>query len=162
MNRKGWLYGCAMSLAAALIGCKQEQAPEPVADKAKPLRTTVWKLAQLDLGQTPYALTDIPQESHVGFVIFNAENETLTGFAGCQQVDGRYRVDGGNLKVEAITLSGSRCYNPRFDQVGDRFSQALRSVTTYRLATDDARLELMTDSVVSAVLLYRQPEEGTW
>jgi hypothetical protein len=35
-------------------------------------------------------------------------------------------------------------------------------VTTYRLATDDARLELMTDSVVSAVLLYRQPEEGTW
>ena len=162
MSRKGLLYGWIVFLAIALTGCQQEQAPEPVKDKSMPLRATVWKLTQLDLGQTPYTLTDIPQESHVGFVIFNSDDQTLIGFAGCQQVDGRYRVVGEQLQVEAITLTGSRCYNPRFDQVGDRFAQALRGATTYRLATDDARLELMTDGVVRAVLLYRQPEEGYW
>jgi heat shock protein HslJ len=163
MNPKGLFNGLAFVLAvlmACLTGC--EKKPDPTADKSRPLQTTVWKLTQLDLGGTPYALTDIPQESHVGFVIFNAEDQTLIGFAGCQQVDGRYRVDGEQLFVEGVTLTGSRCHNPRFDQVGDRFAQALRGVTTYRLASDDARLELMTDGSVTAVLLFRQPEEDMW
>jgi heat shock protein HslJ len=98
----------------------------------------------------------------VGFVIFHPEDQTLIGWAGCQQVDGRYRVDGEHLQVEALTLTGSRCYRPRFDHVGDRFAQALRGVTTYRLADDDARLELMTDGSITAVLFYRKPEKDKW
>ncbi|MFP3848641.1 META domain-containing protein [Pseudomonas sp. W5-01] len=163
MNHKGLSQGFFLTLAAlmaCLAGCQKE--PEPAPDKSRPLQTTVWKLAQLDLGGTPYALTDIPQESHVGFVIFKAEDQTLIGFAGCQQVDGHYRVEGERLLVEDVTLTGSRCHNPRFDHVGDRFAQALRGVTTYRLASDDARLELMTDGSVTAVLLFRQPEKDMW
>ena len=163
MNQKGLFYGLPFVLAAVmggLVGCDRQ--PEPAPDKSRPLQTTVWKLTQLDLGGTPYALTDIPQESHVGFVIFNVEDQTLIGFAGCQQIDGRYRVEGERLFVDDITLTGSRCHNPRFDHVGDRFAQALRGVTTYRLASDDARLELMTDGSVTAVLLFRQPEKDMW
>lgn len=163
MNHKGTFYGLTFVLAALMVGLAGcERQPETAPDKSKPLQTTVWKLTQLDLGGTLYALTDIPQESHVGFVIFKAEDLTLIGFAGCQQVDGRYRVEGDRLLVEGITLTGSRCHNPRFDHVGDRFAQALRGVTTYRLASDDARLELMTDGSVTAVLLFRQPDKDMW
>lgn len=161
MNIKGLIYSLAL-LLSVLTGCKKEPEPEVVVDKSMPLQTTVWKLAQLDLGQTPGELSEIPQESHVGFVIFHPEDQTLIGWAGCQQVGGRYRVDGEHLQVEALTLTGSRCYRPRFDHVGDRFAQALRGVTTYRLADDDARLELMTDGSITAVLLYRKPEKDKW
>jgi hypothetical protein len=94
----------------------------------------------------------IPRESQVGFVIFRPEDQTFIGWAGCQQVDDGYRVDGEHLQVEAVTLTDSRCYRPRFDHMGDRFAQALRSVITYRLADDDARLELMTDRRITAML----------
>jgi heat shock protein HslJ len=156
MSNKG-LCIAVLLILATLGGCKQE---EP--SKARPLQTTVWKLAQLDLGNTPHELTDIPQLSNVGFVIFNAEDQSLKGFAGCQQVEGRYRVDGEQLHIDSIILSGSRCHKARFDEVGERFANALRSVTTYRLGTDDARLELQTDGNTTAVLLYRTPKEFFW
>lgn len=161
MGNKGLCLTLLISIIA-LTGCKPDAPVKTTGEAPRPLQTTVWKLTQLDVEGAPAALTDIPQDSHVGFVIFNAQDQSLIGFAGCQQIDGRYSVAGERLTISELVATGTRCHNPRFDRIGDRFMQALRESTVYRLGSDDARLELRTGDTLRAVLLYRTPKEFKW
>jgi len=77
-------------------------------------------------------------------------------------LEGTYVADGDQLHIATLVVTGTRCHNDRFDEIGDRFVKALSSATSLRLGTDDARLELVTGTNTLAVLHYRTPEVWSW
>lgn len=151
--------------AGTLAACKPEPERDPTdpgVEKPQPLAETVWKLRKLGPPSATGEFTDVPLESHVGFVIFKNDGQTLQGFAGCQQLEGTYDALGERLTIKTLVITGTRCHKERFDKIGDRFVDVLRNTTSVRLGTDDARLELMTGSTVGAVLFQRTLRPWSW
>lgn len=131
--------------------------PEP----PQPLLGTVWKLHDLP-ATADKAATLVPPDSHVGFIILEADGRHLTGYAGCQPMTALYRQQGMQLTVDGLARTGSRCHKERFDDVGDRFAAALSGATGYRMAEDDALLHILHGETVTATLIYRTPPKGSW
>lgn len=154
---------------AALSGCQPGREPLPdlwhtwpeTPEPPQPLLGTVWKLHDLPASGEHAAITVSP-ESHVGFIILEADGQHLTGYAGCQPMTALYRHEGGRVKVEGLARTGSRCHNEIFDNVGDRFATALSTATGVRMASDDALLYVLNGEDVTATLIYRTPPKGRW
>lgn len=69
--------------------------------------------------------------------------DALSGFAGCRDYEGRYRVEQDQLAVAMLSMVQTDCDQPQaIQEQEDRFLSYLDLVTYYRLSAD--QLELIT------------------
>lgn len=107
MNGTKQMPGYAITLFAVLLlaGC----AGSPVTDRwggdvvAMPLTNTYWQLVSIGGKNVPE--TDGEQKAHILFL----DDGRVSGYSGCNQYMGDYRVRGENLLFDAMSSTRRAC-----------------------------------------------------
>jgi heat shock protein HslJ len=94
---------------------------------APPLRGTVWQLG-----------ADGPRAAHIRL---DDKQLRFAGYGGCNQLLGRYSIEGPRLRFEEIGASRRACVDD--DGSEDRFIAALGGVRAWRI--EGGRLKLLSD-----------------
>ncbi|MCL7942415.1 META domain-containing protein [Marinobacter sp. ATCH36] len=115
---------CVVALFAVLLlaGC----AGSPATDSSRrdvvamPLTNTYWQLVSV-AGQ-PVPETDREQKAHVLFL----DDGRVSGFSGCNQYMGNYRVEGENLLFDSMSSTRMAC--PDSQTEGQLFAALAKTV----------------------------------
>jgi len=71
------------------------------------------------------------------FIQFDAQQQRVTGFSGCNYFNGGYRLTGHNLTFGAIASTKRACLEEPIQSVEMKFYEALGQTTRYHLAADE-------------------------
>lgn len=133
----------------ALVSAASPQAPAPAIE-------ATWRVIELP-GQTPSAIAALPQPPNLRF-----EAGRVTGFTGCNNVNGAYTIEGGRITFGPMATTMRACIGP-----AGVVEQALLATLTGTLsyAIDGDRLTLTASS--GAVVAFerevpRTPESNPW
>ncbi len=104
-------------------------APVPPADSSPPtssLSGQRWQLRRIGDSQA-VNLENV-------FLEFNAEEQRVTGFSGCNYFNGSYRLTGHDLTFGAIASTKRACLQEPIQSIEIKFYEALGQTTRYHLA----------------------------
>jgi heat shock protein HslJ len=128
------LPGIAAALAlATLPGCATKAPPEVAKAASVPLVNTPWKLTQLgdEIVSTPAGAREIN-------LVLQSQNQRVTGFAGCNQMMGRYALSGGDLRFDEMGSTRMACEG-RMD-IEQRYLGMFASVARWEIVASTLRL----------------------
>ncbi|HEV7607123.1 MAG TPA: META domain-containing protein [Steroidobacteraceae bacterium] len=88
----------------ALAGCASAPAPEIANAAASSLTDTPWKLTQLggEVVNSPPGAREIN-------LVLQAQDQRVTGFAGCNSMMGSYVLNGGEIRFDQIGSTRMAC-----------------------------------------------------
>ncbi len=130
MHRPYVIRAAALLLTLALAACV------PTASETEPtasLTNTYWKLLAVD-GQ-PVTVAENQREPHF---VLHLDELRVAGFAGCNHLMGRYRIEGDKLRFEEVGSTLMACEHGMVTE--GLFLNALRDSATWKI--DGERLEL--------------------
>jgi heat shock protein HslJ len=93
-------HSLILVLGAWLVACTHDvpaTAPVAPAKSTAPLLDTEWRLTQLG----PRVI-DAPEGARALHFAMQSGNQQVTGFSGCNQMMGRYVLDGRELKFDQV------------------------------------------------------------
>jgi len=130
-----------------LSGCCRIPAREAGGGAPAPLEGTVWRLEEITGPQSTSA-AGLTRPATVRF-----ESGRLSGYSGCNNFSGSYRVEGGQLTVGPVASTQMACPEPG-SSVEQAFHKALTGTLQYSVAGD----ALTLTSASGATLRFdRQP-----
>jgi copper homeostasis protein (lipoprotein) len=91
-----------------------------------PLENTLWKLTRL--GDQPVVVGAGQREPDL---VFRSKEALATGFSGCNQFTGGYKLNGGEISFGAI--AGTRMACPAGMEIEDAFLKALGQVRSWEI-----------------------------
>ncbi len=114
-----------LSLLVVLAGCAGNTVPNSA---AVVLTDTYWGLLEIDGNSFPeYRGTREP------YIVFRREGESMTGFAGCNNMAGGYQASGENLRVGPLALTRMACLGTDGTIMESAFVRALEGTASYRI-----------------------------
>lgn len=133
---------CCATCFSPLLWAAPASAP---ASSNTPLRDTRWTLQTIEG-------TPAPTHGARGKVQLSlrAASQHLSGFAGCNTLQGRYIQRGTSLVFKPLATTRMAC-EPEVTQQENRFLQTLGSVDSYRI--EGRQLSLMQGDVVKLTFL---------
>lgn len=132
------LLVCATAIAAPLTDGAKGEA------NAK-LRDTHWALSSID-GSAISLLVE--PKAKPAFIVLNSSSQHLSGFTGCNQINGRFTQRGTQLAVKALGTTKRSCAKPAMAQE-QKLVAALSAIDAYRI--EGSRLSLMQNETVRVV-----------
>ncbi len=123
-------YVAALFVALLLAGCAGSSVPgEPGGDVvAMPLTNTYWQLEVVAGEEVPE--TGSEQKAHILFL----DDGRVTGYSGCNQYMGNYRVEGENLLFDSMSSTRMACDDNLIEEL--LFAAFAKTVGVYLEGTE--------------------------
>ena len=122
------------SIGLAGVGCA---APEPDTPATASLVNTYWKLQSI--GGQPATVTENQREPHF---VLHIDERRVAGFAGCNQLMGRYETTGATLRFEDLGSTLMACEHGM--EMEGAFLLALRDTARWKIVGE--KLELFDEA----------------
>jgi len=133
-------------LAQASLGCTAPDHGKQVAT-ALSVEGTHWTLVEV-AGES----VNIPEPGQKAFFQLSPLDHRVTGYSGCNQMNGGYRLDGSSLEFLPIAMTRKYCQATASIEQG--FTAALSATNGYRIS--GSTLELLGEGKPLAKLDGRQ------
>jgi heat shock protein HslJ len=120
-------------------------ATEPAATEPAELAGTSWMLESIGMPDDPQPVLE---DSEIT-LLFDEQDGTLAGNAGCNQYQGSYERDGDQLNVGALISTRMACAEPEGVMLQEReYLDALQSAESYQVQGEQLTITYANDSIL--------------
>ncbi len=136
-------------LVSVTIGCSKKihQQKQSTVTSSTSFDNTRWKLTRLP-GVDP-----LPAKEKDVFIQFNAADSSFRGYAGCNNLMGKYTLNGSKLTVGPAAMTRMMC-GPEQMSVENGFSKAIDATDNYVITGDILELRKGIEVMASFTALY--------
>ena len=128
------LFFLTISLLASACNKKMHTSQNPGMKPTASFDNTRWKLVKLSGVDTfPVLEKDV-------FIQFNKSDSTFKGYAGCNNMFGKYVIKGSNLKIGPAAMTRMMC-PPENMKVEDNLAKAINATDNYLIQGDHLELK---------------------
>lgn len=136
-------------LVSITVGCnkKIQQQKQSTMDPSATFDNTRWKLDKLS-GVNP-----LPTIEKDVFIQFNESDSSFKGYAGCNNLMGKYTRNVAKLTIGPAAMTRMMC-GPEQMSVEDGFSRAINATDNYIITADNLELRKGTEVLATFKALY--------
>jgi len=140
------------STDVALLLERVQNSPAKTTPALIALRGTKWMLIELD------GKAVAPSTAKPAYLMFDPEGKNYSGSSGCNQLTGKFELDGNSLQLLGGAMTMMACPEPLMKQEQE-FNKALTATGSYELTGNV--LELLAGKKVLAKFSAAQSSSGT-